>query len=86
MRQARIATKREKIVFIIPGFRQNGSQKGYVALKKRLTSEGYTVVSVAIPWKDSTIVDNADYFLEKFEKKLVTIKKQAKQYINNKTH
>lgn len=70
--------RQTKVVFIIPGFRQKVSQKGYVSLKKKLKTEGYTVVTVAIPWRDSTIVENADYFLEKFEKKLSKINLAAK--------
>lgn len=62
--------KRTKIVFIIPGFRHKISQKGYVDVKKRLKSEGYTVVSVAIPWRSSTIVENTDFFLKKYQEKI----------------
>ena len=68
----------EKIVFIIPGFRQKISQKGYVALKKKLKNEGYIVVSIGIPWRDSTIIDNADYFLKKFKSKLSKLETSAK--------
>lgn len=60
--------KRIKIVFIIPGFKHKISQKGYIALKKNLKKEGYTVVTVAIPWRDSTITDNASFFMKKYKK------------------
>ena len=71
---------RTKIVFIIPGFRHKVSQKGYVSIRKRLVGDGYRVVSVAIPWRESTITDNAEYFLKKYETMLQKFDKTTDVY------
>lgn len=70
---------RIKIVFIIPGFRHKISQKGYIDLKQKLKKDGYIVVPVAIPWRDSTITDNAEHFLKIFEKSLAKFKSFEKE-------
>lgn len=60
--------KSKKTVLMIPGFRHKIGQKGYILVRKKLQQEGYKVVSVAIPWRDSTIVENTAYFLEKYHR------------------
>lgn len=62
--------KPQKLVFLIPGFRHKITQNGYRSLRTKLKAEGYTVVPVAIPWKQSTILENTDFFLKKYKEKL----------------
>lgn len=70
--------KRQKYVFIIPGFRQSIGQKGYSYLRQNLKKEGYIVVPIRVPWKGSTITDNTTYFLEKFSEKIEKYKISSK--------
>lgn len=60
-------TKR-KTIFIIPGYKHKPKNKAYKAIAKMLKSEGYLPVPVAIPWKQTTISQNCDYFLKKYKK------------------
>ncbi|HSD98585.1 MAG TPA: hypothetical protein VLB73_02710 [Patescibacteria group bacterium] len=64
---------RQKIVFLIPGFRHKIGQKGYSLLRKTLVSEGFRVVPIAVPWKGSTITDNTTFFLKKYNEKLAKL-------------
>lgn len=57
-----------KTIFIVPGFRQRPTQKAYKELAKLLKSEGYSPILVRIPWKESTISENTEYFLKKYNK------------------
>lgn len=59
---------REKVIFIIPGFRQNPTSAAYKNLAKILKTEGYSPILVSIPWKNSTITQNSNYFLNKYKK------------------
>ncbi len=63
-----------KTIFIIPGFRHHPKHKAYKAIAKILKSEGYLTVSVTIPWKQTTISQNTQYFLKEY-KKIKTKKK-----------
>lgn len=57
-----------KTVFIIPGFRQKTNSKTYKSLTKILKKEGYNPMVIDMPWKKSTLSQNADYFLQKYKK------------------
>lgn len=56
----------KKSVFIIPGFRQKTTSKGYKTLTKLLKKEGYNPILVDIPWQKSTLSEHADYFLQTY--------------------
>lgn len=58
----------KKAIFIIPGFRQSTKSRAYVSLAKSLKKEGYSVKLVSIPWKNSTITDNTEFFLKEYRK------------------
>ncbi|MFI5265598.1 MAG: hypothetical protein ACHQT7_02540, partial [Candidatus Levyibacteriota bacterium] len=59
---------REKVIFIIPGFRQSTTSTAYKEIAKVLKSEGYHPILVKIPWKGSTISSSTEYFLKRFNK------------------
>lgn len=58
----------KKTVFVIPGFRHRPKNKAYKAIAKILRSEGYLPVLINIPWKQTTISENTEYFLKKYKK------------------
>lgn len=58
----------KKVIFIIPGFRQQATSLAYTRLAKMLRSEGYSPILVKIPWKNSTISENTEFFLKRFKK------------------
>lgn len=58
----------EKIIFIIPGFRHLPTSRAYKEIATILKSEGYLPILVKIPWKQTTISDNTEYFLKKYKK------------------
>ncbi len=64
----------KKIIFIIPGFKQKPTNKAYKEIAKILKSEGYSPILIKIPWRQTTISQNTDYFLKKY-KKIKTRKK-----------
>lgn len=66
----------EKTIFIIPGFAQRPTNKAYIEIAKILESEGYCPILIDIPWKKSTISQNAEYFLKIYKKT-----KAKKKYI-----
>lgn len=53
-------------VFIIPGYRQTPKQKAYQVLSGLLENEGYEPILVTIPWKNTTISENTEYFLKTY--------------------
>lgn len=57
-----------KTVFVIPGYKQLPTNKAYKAIAKILRSEGYRPILVTIPWKQSTISENTEYFLKRYKK------------------
>lgn len=57
-----------KVIFIIPGYRQLPTSNAYKQLSKVLKAEGYSPFVVKIPWKNSTISQNTEYFLKRYEK------------------
>lgn len=59
---------REKVIFIIPGFRQQPTSRAYKDLAKILKVDGYSPILIKIPWKNSTITQNSEFFLRKFNK------------------
>lgn len=68
--------KGEKVIFIIPGFRQSPKSLAYKNLAKMLTIEGFTPIVMDIPWKGNTITSNSTYFISQFNKT-----KALKKYI-----
>lgn len=58
----------EKVIFIIPGFRQHPTNKAYQEIAKILKSQGYCPALVAIPWRKSTISQNSEYFLKVYKR------------------
>lgn len=70
--------RQAKVVFIIPGFRHKIGQKAYRLLKQRLKNEGFIVAPIAVPWKGSTIADNTEFFLKKYNEKLAKLKISSK--------
>lgn len=59
---------RRKPVFIIPGFKQRSQNKAYKEIAKILKTEGYFPIPVSIPWRQTTISQNTEYFLKKYKK------------------
>lgn len=57
-----------KTIFIIPGFKHKPTDKAYKELATRLKGEGYSPVLVPIPWRQTTISENTQYFLKKYYK------------------
>ncbi len=58
----------KKVVFIIPGFRHRPTNIAYKAIAKILKNEGYFPILITIPWKQTTISENTEYFLKKYMK------------------
>ena len=67
----------KKTVFIVPGYKHQPTNRAYVKIAKMLKDQGYLPVPISIPWKQTTISENTDYFLRKFRKKT----KVGKKYI-----
>ncbi|MCL5071361.1 MAG: alpha/beta hydrolase [Actinobacteria bacterium] len=59
---------KRKTIFIIPGYRQRPENKAYKDLAKIVKAEGYNPVLISIPWKQTTISENCEYFLKLFKK------------------
>ena len=55
-------------IFIIPGFKHRPTNKAYKEIAKILKSEGYLPILITIPWKQTTISENTEYFLKKYKK------------------
>ncbi|MGE5042015.1 MAG: hypothetical protein ACM3IJ_03870 [Candidatus Levyibacteriota bacterium] len=64
----------EKAIFIIPGYRQRPTQKAYRQLAQILKAEGYHPILVSIPWANTTISQNAEFFLKKLSRSKATEK------------
>lgn len=64
----------EKTIFIIPGFRHLPTNKAYKEIARMLKKEGYLPILIKIPWKQTTISENTQFFLKKY-KKIATKKK-----------
>ncbi len=58
----------KKVIFIIPGFRHKATNKAYKKLAGNLRKVGYRPILVSIPWKQTTISQNTEYFLKKYKK------------------
>lgn len=59
---------RKRPVFIIPGFRHKPKHKPYKAIAAMLKKEGYWPLPVSLSWKEKTISENTEIFLEKFKR------------------
>ncbi len=58
----------QKVVYIIPGFKQKPTNKAYKELAKMLKNEGYRPILITIPWKEKTLSQNAEFFLRTYHK------------------
>lgn len=56
-----------KIMYVIPGFRHKITYRPYKAIAAILKKEGYHPVLVPIPWRETTITQNAYYLLKKYK-------------------
>lgn len=56
----------KKLVFVIPGYRHHPQTKAYSALTNILKKEGYVPIIITIPWKQTTISENTEYFLRNY--------------------
>lgn len=69
----------QRVVFIIPGFRQLSTNKAYKQIAKILRSEGCLPILINIPWKQNTILENTEYFLKKYKRSLMLRNKKIKK-------
>ncbi len=58
----------EKVIFIIPGFRQRSKSRAYREITKILANEGYFPIVVSLSWDKTTVSQNTEHFIEEFEK------------------
>lgn len=58
----------KKIIYIIPGFEESPRDRAYQALSRMLKKQGFETVLISIPWKNTTISQNSEYFLNEFKK------------------
>ena len=68
---------KRKPIFIIPGFKHNPKNKAYKEIAKMLKSEGYHPIVVTIPWRQTTISENTEYFLKQYNKQDANNRLQA---------
>ncbi len=59
---------RKKAIFIIPGYKHKPKNNAYKALAKVLKGQGYFPVPVTIPWQQTTISQNTQFFLKEYKK------------------
>lgn len=59
---------RKKAIFILPGFKHRPNQKSYKKLATLLKKQGYKPIPIEIPWRQTTIAQNTDYFLKQYKK------------------
>jgi len=59
---------KEKVIFIIPGFNHLPINKAYVEIARMMQNDGYHPIIVTIPWKNTTISQNTEYFIKEFKK------------------
>ena len=58
----------KKAIFIIPGFKHLPKNKAYRKIFEILKREGYFPILVKIPWRNSTILENTNYFLKEYKR------------------
>jgi esterase/lipase len=58
----------QKIVFIIPGYKQKPTQPAYKKVVNILKKEKYIPVPVTIPWEENNISQNARFFLREYKR------------------
>lgn len=74
----------EKITFVIPGYKHNPQHKAYKAIAKILKTEGYFPIMTTVPWKGTTISENTEYLLEKYQESVLLRNKtmrKSKTYV-----
>lgn len=59
---------RQKIIFIIPGYRHIPTGRAYKELAGILKIQGYKPVLIKIPWRKTTISQNTQFFLKKYKR------------------
>lgn len=59
---------KDKVIFIIPGYKHQPKNKAYINIVEILKREGYKPIPVPICWKQTTISQNSEYFLQKYKK------------------
>lgn len=59
---------KDKVVFVIPGFKQKPKNRAYQKIAAILKTEGYSPILVNIPWSQTTISENTETFLKKYRK------------------
>ncbi len=59
---------KRKTIFIVPGYKHKPSNKAYKIITSMLKSDGHRPISVSIPWKQTTISENTEYFLKKYKR------------------
>lgn len=57
-----------KAIFIVPGYKHKPNSKTYKKIAIVLKKQGYHPIPVKIPWKQTTISENTQYFLKKYKK------------------
>ena len=58
----------QKVIYIIPGFGQKTTHKAYRILSQMLRAKGFEPILISIPWKNTTISQNSEYFINEFKK------------------
>lgn len=58
----------KKTIFIIPGFKHTPRQNAYKTIAKTLKKQGYFPIIVPIQWKNTTVSQNTEVFLQQFKK------------------
>ena len=53
---------KDKVLFVLPGYKESHDQEGYKEITKHAISRGYKVVPVSIPWKYQTMSQWVIYF------------------------
>lgn len=72
----------KKIIFIIPGFKHQPTQKAYKEVSQLLKKEGYSPVPITITWSKSTISENTEYVLRKIWEKIAKQKSETQKNIS----
>ena len=58
---------KNKVVYVIPGFKQKPTNKAYQQITKILKKEGYYPVLIHVSWKETTISENTKFFLKEYK-------------------
>lgn len=61
-------SRKEKLLYVIPGFGEATTDEGYRAVIKHAKAQGYSVVPVQLKWKYRTVTDWLEQFREVVQK------------------